>query len=77
MLGRLWNLLAPGGELVYVTCSILSQENDEGVLDLCARHDDAQLRELELPGAIQTSCGIQFLPDADKDGLYYASMRKG
>jgi len=77
MLGRLWNLLAPGGELVYVTCSILSQENDEVVLDLCARHDDAQLRELELPGAIQTSCGIQFLPDADKDGLYYASMRKG
>lgn len=77
MLRQLWNLLSPGGELVYVTCSILSQENDEVVLDLCAHHDDAQLRQLDLPGAIQTGCGVQFLPDGDKDGLYYASMRKG
>ena len=76
MLRQLWDLLAPGGELVYVTCSILRQENDEVVLDLCKHHADAQLRDLSLPGAIQTRCGAQFLPDRDKDGLYYASLHK-
>ena len=76
MLRQLWDLLAPGGELVYVTCSLLRQENDEVVRDLCAGHADAQLRDLDLPGAIQTDCGIQFLPDSAKDGLYYASLYK-
>ena len=76
MMRQLWGLLAPGGALVYVTCSILRQENDEVVLDLCEHHADAQLRDLDLPGAIQTRCGAQFLPDKDKDGLFYASVHK-
>ena len=76
MLHHLWELLAPNGQMVYATCSILAQENDEPVRDLCARHPDAQLQELQLAGAIKTDCGIQFLPGTAQDGLYYASIRK-
>jgi 16S rRNA (cytosine967-C5)-methyltransferase len=76
MLDHLWELLAPNGQMVYVTCSILAQENDEPVRDLCARHPDAQLQKLKLTGATKTDCGIQFLPGTAQDGLYYASIRK-
>ena len=76
MLRQLWKMLAPKGEMVYVTCSILMQENDEPVRDLCARHPDAQLQKLQLAGATKTDCGIQFLPGTAQDGLYYASIRK-
>ena len=76
MLHQLWKLLAPKGEMVYVTCSILVQENDEPVRELCANCDDAQLRHYTLPGAVRTDCGAQFLPNSVQDGLYYASLRK-
>ena len=77
MLRQLWKMLAPKGEMVYVTCSILMQENDEPVRDLCAKSDDVQLQHYALPGAIKTDCGMQFLPNSVQDGLYYASLKKG
>ncbi|HCK76952.1 MAG TPA: 16S rRNA (cytosine(967)-C(5))-methyltransferase [Gammaproteobacteria bacterium] len=76
MLRQLWQILAPKGEMVYVTCSILMQENDEPIRDLCVKSDDVQLHHYSLPGAIRTDYGMQFLPDSNQDGLYYASLRK-
>ncbi len=49
LLRALWPLLAPGGELVYSTCSILSEEN-EYVLDAFLKAtSDARLLPLERP----------------------------
>jgi len=76
ILRQLWQILAPKGEMVYVTCSILMQENDEPIRDLCVKSDDVQLHHYSLPGAIRTDYGMQFLPDSNQDGLYYASLRK-
>jgi 16S rRNA C967 or C1407 C5-methylase (RsmB/RsmF family) len=32
LLGTLWKLLKPGGQMVYATCTILAQENNEQVM---------------------------------------------
>jgi 16S rRNA (cytosine967-C5)-methyltransferase len=39
--------LKPGGELVYITCSILPQENDHQVSAFLERHPDFELTSLE------------------------------
>lgn len=50
LLGRAWKLLAPGGVLVYATCTFAPEEN-EVVLDYVLR-DDAIIEPVEVPGLI-------------------------
>ena len=71
MLEALWRLLAPGGKLLYVTCSIFAEENDAQVQAFVARHADAELCPLPEP----LGRG-QILPDAAHDGFFYAQLRK-
>jgi 16S rRNA (cytosine967-C5)-methyltransferase len=72
MLERLWRLLAPGGTLLYATCSIFHEENDGQVQAFLARHaGDAERCPLPEP----LSDG-PLLPDAEHDGFYYALLRK-
>jgi 16S rRNA (cytosine967-C5)-methyltransferase len=40
ILGAAAALVKPGGRLVYGTCSLLSEENEEIVADFLARHPD-------------------------------------
>ena len=42
MLEALWPLLAPGGRLLYVTCSVLAAENDEVVARFMRANGDAR-----------------------------------
>lgn len=69
LLRALWPLLAPGGQLVYATCSVLKREND-------AQIDAFRADE----PAIEPSAGVaslQLLPEeAGGDGFYYAWLRK-
>ncbi len=72
MLEALWRLLAPGGTLLYATCSIFSDENDGQVRAFLARHaQDAERCPLPEP----LSDG-SLLPDAEHDGFFYALLRK-
>jgi 16S rRNA (cytosine967-C5)-methyltransferase len=72
MLEALWRLLAPGGTLLYATCSIFNEENDGQVQAFLARHaGDAERCPLPEP----LSDG-SLLPDAEHDGFYYALLRK-
>ena len=48
LLGRAWKLLAPGGTLVYATCTFAPEEN-EVVLDH-SLGDDAEIVPIEVPG---------------------------
>ena len=43
ILDNLWNMLRPGGRLVYATCSVLPDENRLQIDAFLARHADAQL----------------------------------
>jgi len=68
LLSRLWPLLAPGGRLLYSTCSLLRAENQ----DLTGEFLASGAARLE-PGTPVP--GLQLLPgDRDTDGFYYALM---
>jgi 16S rRNA (cytosine967-C5)-methyltransferase len=82
LLDALWPLLAPGGRLLYVTCSVLAAENDEVVRPFIevtadAREEDS-LQNNNIRDVMQRkACGYQVLPGtADLDGFYYACLVK-
>jgi 16S rRNA (cytosine967-C5)-methyltransferase len=77
ILAALWPLLAPGGRLVYITCSVLRAENEAIVGELLAAQADAQAVAFSLPTGQPAATGWQILPgDGDLDGMYYAALRK-
>ncbi len=77
LLRRLWPLLAPGGRLLYVTCSVLKCENDAVVSDFLSEMSDVELEPLSLHGSRKTAVGRQVLSgEDDMDGFYYASLVK-
>jgi 16S rRNA (cytosine967-C5)-methyltransferase len=70
ILDALWRVVAPGGRLLYVTCSVFREEN-EAVLDaFCARTPGAKRNPL--PGAATP----QLLPCAEHDGFFFGSLTK-
>jgi len=77
ILSALWPLLAPGGRLVYITCSVLREENEAIVGELLAAQADAQAVAFTLPIGRAAAVGWQILPgDGDLDGMYYAVLQK-
>lgn len=69
LLRALWPLVAPGGLLVYATCSILKRENDAQIAAFRATEP-----ELAASGAVAS---VQLVPEeAGGDGFYYAVLRK-
>jgi len=72
LLDALWQVLAPGGTLLYATCSVFAEENRDTVQAFLERHPDARHSELaRFPGS-----GGQLFPDQEHDGFYYAPLRK-
>lgn len=77
MLDALWPMLTPGGMLVYATCSVLRQENDQQVAAFLARTDDAVDVTATPENAANVAAGWQLLPqDNGPDGFYVACLRK-
>jgi len=77
ILSALWPLLAPGGRLVYITCSMLRAENDAVVSRWLESRPDARCVAIELPVGQPAAVGWQILPgDGDLDGMYYAVLEK-
>lgn len=77
LLAALWPLLAHGGRLLYVTCSLLRAENEAVVAALLAAQPDARAVPLALPAGQPAGLGWQLLPgDGDLDGMYYAALEK-
>ncbi len=77
LLEALWPLLAPGGTLLYVTCSLLAAENEEQVRAFLSRHRDAVEDPIQADWGQPRNRGRQVLPSlAGGDGFYYARLRK-
>jgi 16S rRNA (cytosine967-C5)-methyltransferase len=68
LLDALWPLLAPGGRLLYATCSILQAENDAVVAEFLARTPAARTAGGD---------GLSILPgEAGMDGFHYACLQQ-
>lgn len=82
LLDALWPLLAPGGRLVYASCSILETENAGVVAAFLAAQPQARAAGgfNRVGGAAWGRArgpGTQILPgEADMDGFYYACLSK-
>ncbi len=77
-----WGLLAPAGRLLYVTCSVLSQENNGVVARFLQGHADAQVNNVLPNNNIHDLMsprphGFQILPGTrGLDGFYFACLQK-
>ncbi|MBP5997056.1 MAG: 16S rRNA (cytosine(967)-C(5))-methyltransferase RsmB [Azonexus sp.] len=65
ILDALWQVLRPGGTLLYATCSVFPEENGGQTGKFLAAHPDARRDHEE-----------QILPSADHDGFYYCRLEK-
>jgi 16S rRNA (cytosine967-C5)-methyltransferase len=63
--------------MVYATCSVLPEENDDQMRDFIERTADASVTPISFPAGHALTYGWQFLPgEADMDGFYYARLNK-
>ena len=77
LLNNLWPLLASGGRLVYVTCSILKKENRDQIAWFLDSQPSASELEFEASWGHKTQPGRQILPgEKGMDGFYYACLVK-
>ena len=80
ILHNLWPQLKAGGYLLYVTCSILKQENALQMQNFISHHNDAVAIEFTeyCSWGIAQAIGRQCLPiDSESgDGFYYALLHK-
>lgn len=70
ILDALWRVLAPGGKLLYATCSLFAEENERQVAAFAARQEDC----MRLP--VAGAPGLQLLPNEEHDGFFYALLEK-
>lgn len=69
ILDNLWQMLAPGGKLLFVTCSLWPQESEAQAAAFAVRQ-----------GALRLDAPGQLIPgnsaETDQDGLFYALFQK-
>ena len=76
ILDALWQLLAIDGKLLYATCSVFRNENQEQIERFLACHRDARRVSLPAPPTNAQTVAGQILPDERHDGFFYALLQK-
>jgi 16S rRNA (cytosine967-C5)-methyltransferase len=77
LLHRAWQLLKPGGVLVYATCSILPAENEGAIGQFSQEYADAVVVPIDEDWGYPVGVGRQLLPvNNSHDGFYYARLSK-
>mgnify|MGYP000698782633 CR=1 FL=1 len=69
-------LVRPGGQVTYVTCSLLDEEGEGQVEAFLARHPGWQAETPELPVGRPRGEGLRLTPYHDgTDGFFVANLR--
>ena len=79
ILPSLWQMLAKGGKLLYVTCSVFNEENQGQVDKFLQNNMDAEQLPFILPQHLQaniTQLNGQLVPSTAHDGFFYALLQK-
>lgn len=77
LLQALWPLLAPGGLMVYATCSIMPEENEQQIANFIAHHQNCELAPQSISWGQFTGHGWQILPgENNMDGFFYSVLKK-
>ena len=77
LLNTLWETLKENGLMLYMTCSILKQENIEQIDSFMKTHNDAEIVPTAHPNALTLNFGQQTLPGIhEMDGFYYCLLKK-
>ena len=79
ILQHLWQFLAKGGKLLYVTCSIFVEENQQQIDHFLRENADATQHPILLTKDIAKNISIhhgQLIPTNHHDGFFYALLQK-
>ena len=78
LLTKLWTCLKPGGLLLYTTCSLLRQENEETIKRFLDSTDSAKYEAITADWGVECAFGRQLLPGTNSgpDGFFYAVLQK-
>ncbi len=78
ILQNLWdNNLIEGGQLLYITCSILEQENQLQISKFLGNNSNVEITKIAMLEKYETDLGYQILPTLENgDGFYYCLLKK-
>jgi 16S rRNA (cytosine967-C5)-methyltransferase len=72
-----WQMLKPGGELLYITCSIFKDENQNQVRNFLSKNQDAREVSIDVNWGEACEHGRQLFPgEGDADGFYFCRLKK-
>lgn len=76
ILNQVSTLVKPGGELVYSTCTISKEEDEDVVNDFLRKHPDFVLEPIQV-GNLPKQDMVRIFPDEyDSDGFFIAKLKK-
>ncbi len=77
ILDSLWECLASGGKLLYVTCSLMPKENEQQIQAFIERQPGAKVIPIDATWGHPRAVGRQTLPgEMTMDGFFYALLEK-
>ena len=84
ILNKVWTTLKSGGFMLYATCSLMPEENEQQIQHFLANQEDAKevainslAPDFAMEWGIPVSHGRQLFPHADgHDGFYYCLLQK-
>ncbi len=79
ILANLWRFLSKGGKLLYATCSVFAEENQQQIDRFIESNADATQLPLALPDDRMHNINMQhgqLIPTQTHDGFFYALLQK-